>query len=454
MQLTQQPKITQSLVMTAQLQQAIRILQRSTPDLAAEIERAFLENPLLEMEEGDDAPAQETPLAYDEGRERAEDAFAAAYDADDPYESETRAERTHTDFAAPVALSLEEELLREVDVRFVDLHEKAIAVFLVGSLDERGYLVVSLAEAARATGADEGAVERVLRVLQGFEPPGIGARDLAECMRLQAERTGLYYGLLRAVIERHLRAVAEGRYREIARAEGASLAEVQMAVDILRSFSPKPGSAYGGEPPAYIRPDVRVVRVDGRMEVTACEEHLPRLRVSRLYQRAGEMDPETRDYIAQRIYAARAFIRSIEQRSETLRRVTEELVRRQADFVLHGAGALRPLTMQNVAATLGMHESTVSRAVTNKYIDLPRGLVPLKAFFSAAIGAEADGVHSAEQVRAAIKDIVAAEDAAKPLSDARITELLAARGIAAASRTVMKYREQLGIPSSAKRRRY
>ena len=453
MQLTQQPKITQSLVMTAQLQQAIRILQISTSDLAAEIERAFLENPLLEMEEGDDAPAQETPLAYDEGRERAEDAFAAAYDADDPYESETRAERTHTDFAAPVALSLEEELLREVDVRFADRAEKAIAVFLVGSLDARGYLVVSLSEVARATGADEGAVERVLRVLQGFEPSGIAARDLAECMRLQAERAGLYEGILRAVIERHLRAVAEGRYREIARAEGATLAEVQMAVDILRSFAPKPGSGYGAEPPAYIRADVRLVRVDGRMEVTVCEGGLPRLRVSRLYQRAAEMDAETRGYIAQRIYAARAFIRSIEQRGETLRRVAEELVRRQADFVAHGAAALRPLTMQTVAAALGMHESTVSRAVANKYIDLPRGLVPLKSFFSSAVGTEA-GAHSAGEVRAAIGAIIAAEDAAKPLSDAHIAEMLAARGISAARRTVMKYREQLGIPSSAKRRRY
>ena len=453
MQLTQQPKITQSLVMTAQLQQAIRILQLSTPDLAAEIERAFLENPLLEMEEGDDAPTQETPLVYDEGRERAEDAFAAAYDADDPYESETCAERTHTDFAAPVALSLEEELLREVDVRFADRAEKAIAVFLVGSLDARGYLVVSLSEVARATGADEGAVERVLRVLQGFEPPGIAARDLAECMRLQAERAGLYEGILRSVIERHLRAVAEGRYREIARAEGATLAEVQMAVDILRSFAPKPGSGYGAEPPAYIRADVRLVHVDGRMEVTACEGGLPRLRVSRLYQRAAEMDAETRGYIAQRIYAARAFIRSIEQRGETLRRVAEELVRRQADFVAHGDAALRPLTMQTVAAALGMHESTVSRAVANKYIDLPRGLVPLKSFFSSAVGTEA-GAHSAGEVRAAIGAIIAAEDAAKPLSDAHIAEMLAARGISAARRTVMKYREQLGIPSSAKRRRY
>ena len=256
--------------MTAQLQQAIRILQLSASELAEEIERGFLENPLLEMEEGDGASVQDTPV-HDEEHTRIEDAFAVAYDADDPYEAEARQEGVHMDFAAPVAFSLEEELLREVDVRFANLSEKAIAVFLVGSLDERGYLVVPLAEAACATGTDEASVERILRVLQSFDPAGIGARDLAECMRLQAERTGLYHGLLRSVIEHHLRAVAEGHYREIARAEGASLAEVQMTVDILRSFSPKPGSAYGGEPPAYIRPDVRVVRVDGRMEVTALQ---------------------------------------------------------------------------------------------------------------------------------------------------------------------------------------
>ena len=178
MQLTQQPKITQSLVMTAQLQQAIRILQLSTPDLAAEIERAFLENPLLEMEEGDDAPAQETPLVYDEGRERAEDAFAAAYDADDPYESETCAERTHSDFAAPVALSLEEELLREVDVRFADRVEKAIAVFLVGSLD-----------ADRRGGARDARVDRQPRRCEQIHRPAARTRP-AQIVLLLCRRHG------------------------------------------------------------------------------------------------------------------------------------------------------------------------------------------------------------------------------------------------------------------------
>ena len=294
----------------------------------------------------------------------------------------------------------------------------------------------------------------VLRVLQSFEPAGIGARDLAECMRLQAERADLYHGLLRAVIERHLPAVAEGRYRAIARAEGVSLAAVQAAVDVLRTFSPKPGSAYGAEPPSYIRADVRLSLVDGEMQVTVCSEYLPQLRISRLYRNTADLDPETRSYIARRIYAARALIRAVGQRGETLRRVAEELVHRQADFVVAGAKELHPLSRQTVAVALGMHESTISRTVANKYIDLPRGIVPLKAFFSTAVGAEADGTHSAEQVRAAIRAIVAAEDAANPLSDARITELLAMRGIAAARRTVMKYREQLGIPSSAKRRRY
>ena len=447
MRLTQETKQTQSLVMTAQLQQAIRILQLSAVELSEEIERAFLENPLLEME--DAAPAQEASSAY-EAAER--ELFAAPYDADDWCETEHAHERR--EFAAPVALSLEEELLREVDVHFVDLHERAIAVFLVGSLDERGYLVVPLAEVARATGADEDAVARVLGILQSFEPAGIGARDLAECMRLQAERAGIYEGLLRAVIERHLRAVADGRYRAIARAEGAALADVQTAVDILRTFSPKPGSAYGKEASAYIRADVRLTAADGRFEITVCNEQLPRLLVSRLYRNTAGMDAETRDYIAQRIYAARALIRSIEQRGETLRRVAEELVRRQTDFVLHGAGALRPLTMQTVADALSIHESTVSRAVAHKYIDLPRGLVPLRDFFSAAVGTEENGAHSADAVRAAIRALIAAEDAHVPLSDARIADLLAESGITAARRTVMKYREQLGIPSSTKRRRY
>ena len=452
MRLTQETKTAQTLVMTAQLQQAIRILQLSMPELQEEIERAFLENPLLEMEDAD--PVQESASTY-EAAERSlaeeRDSFAAPYDADDFYEAETAHEQR--ELSAPVALTLEEELLREVDIRFVDLREKAIAVFLVGSLDERGYLVVPLAEAVRATGADEAEVERVLGILQSFEPAGIGARDLTECMRLQAERAGIYEGLLRAVIERHLRAVADGRYRAIARAEGAALADVQTAVDILRTFSPKPGSAYGKEASAYIRADVRLTVADGRAEITVCNEQ-PRLRVSRLYRNTAGMDAETRDYIAQRIYAARALIRSIEQRGETLRRVAEELVRRQTDFVLHGAGALRPLTMQTVADALSMHESTVSRAVAHKYIDLPRGLVPLRDFFSAAVGTEENGAHSADAVRAAIRALIAAEDAHAPLSDARIADLLAVRGMATARRTVMKYREQLGIPSSAKRRRY
>ena len=452
MRLTQETKTAQTLVMTAQLQQAIRILQLSMPELQEEIERAFLENPLLEMEDAD--PVQEPSSTY-EAAERSlaeeRDSFAAPYDADDFYEAETAHEQR--ELSAPVALTLEEELLREVDIRFVDLREKAIAVFLVGSLDERGYLVVPLAEAARATGADEAEVERVLGILQSFEPAGIGARDLTECMRLQAERAGIYEGLLRAVIERHLRAVADGRYRAIARAEGAALADVQTAVDILRTFSPKPGSAYGKEASAYIRADVRLTVADGRAEITVCNEQ-PRLRVSRLYRNTAGMDAETRDYIAQRIYAARALIRSIEQRGETLRRVAEELVRRQTDFVLHGAGALRPLTMQTVADALSMHESTVSRAVAHKYIDLPRGLVPLRDFFSAAVGTEENGADSADAVRAAIRALIAAEDAHAPLSDARIADLLAVRGMATARRTVMNYREQLGIPSSAKRRRY
>lgn len=446
MRLTQETKQTQHLAMTAQLRQAIHILQLSASALEEELERAYMENPLLEMEEGGPPLRDEHPnmdwMAHD------------FHGADDMDTAEDRTARDTWEPAAPVALSLEEALLREVDFCFSDEEKKAIAVFLIGSLDHRGYLTLPLAEAARATGTCVPDVTEVLRVLQSFEPAGIGARDLAECMRLQAERADLYHGLLRAVIERHLPAVAEGRYRAIARAEGASLAAVQAAVDVLRIFSPKPGSAYGAEPPSYIRADVRLAFVDGKMQVTVCSEYLPQLRISRLYRNTADLDQETRSYIARRIYAARALIRAVGQRGETLRRVAEELVHRQADFVVAGAKGLHPLSRQTVAAALGMHESTISRTVANKYIDLPRGIVPLKAFFSSAVGVETDTVTSAEQVRRAVSDLIAAEDEHAPLSDAQIADRLSARGMTVARRTVMKYRTQLGITSSSKRRRY
>ena len=267
MRLTQETKQTQHLAMTAQLRQAIHILQLSASALEEELERAYMENPLLEMEEGVSPLRDEHPdmewMAHD------------FHGADDMDAAEDRTARDTWELAAPVALSLEEALLREVDFCFSDEEKKAIAVFLIGSLDHRGYLTLPLTEAARATGTCVLDVTEVLRVLQSFEPAGIGARDLAECMRLQAERADLYHGLLRAVIERHLPAVAEGRYRAIARAEGASLAAVQAAVDVLRTFSPKPGSAYGAEPPSYIRADVRLALVDGKMQVTVCSEYLP-----------------------------------------------------------------------------------------------------------------------------------------------------------------------------------
>ena len=446
MRLIQETKQTQHLAMTAQLRQAIHILQLSASALEEELERAYMENPLLEMEEG--AP----PLR--DGHPDMDWMAHDFYGADDMNAAEDHTARDTWEPAAPVALLLEEELLREVDFCFSDGEKKAIAVFLIGSLDHRGYLTLPLAEAARATGTRVTDVMEVLRVLQSFEPAGIGARDLAECMRLQAERANLYDGLLRTVIEHHLPAVAEGRYRAIARAEGVSLAAVQSAVDVLRTFSPKPGSAYGAEPPSYIRADVRLSLVDGEMQVTVCSEHLPQLRISRLYRNTADLDPETRSYIARRIYAARALIRAVGQRGETLRRVAEELVHRQADFVVAGAKELHPLSRQTVAVALGMHESTISRTVANKYIDLPRGIVPLKAFFSSAVGAETDTVTSAEQVRRAVSDLIAAEDEHAPLSDAQIADRLSARGMTVARRTVMKYRTQLGIPSSSKRRRY
>lgn len=450
MQQTLNLKQTQNLVMTAKLQQAVRILQLSALDLRAVIERAYLENPVLEMEDAA-RPAEEPEM-----KARADERAALLSDLaeDEGREDAAQQEGGRSEFAAPVALSLEEELLREIDFTFSDLREKAVAVFLVGSLDHRGYLTVPLHEAARATGTSEAEAAAVLRVLQSFEPAGVGARSVSECMRLQAERAGVYEGLVGAVIDRHLRAVAEGRFKDIAQAEDATLHEVQCAVDVVRTFHPKPGSVYGREMPAYIRADVSLREEDGHSRVVVCDDHLPRLFISRLYRNPAGLDAEAQKYIEQRMSAALWLMKCIARRKETLQKVTEEVVRRQRDFALRGERGLRPLTMRMVADAVGVHESTVSRAVANKYIELPRGTVPLKSFFTAGLKAEVGEDLIAARVRAEIAAIIGAENPRAPLSDSKIAELLALRRMPVARRTVVKYRKQLGYASSAGRRRY
>lgn len=443
--------LSQHLAMTMKMQQAIQILQLSAQDLRAEIEKEYLENPALEMDYGDGAPADGELLQADNllrlrdylGEENG----SAGYFTD---EQEHGAEAADAE-----VLTLEDELLEQVKFTFHKVEERAIATFIVGSIDERGYLVVPLAEIARAMQVTLAEVEAVLQQVQLFEPAGVGARDLAECLRLQAQRQGIYEGLVAAVIDHHLDDVAEARIKEIAAAEHCRPQEVQLAVDIVRRLDPKPGAAYGGEAAAFITPDVLVQEIDGDYRVSFNDNYVPQLRISAAYQHAEGFDAETRKYITQRLNAAAWLINSIEQRRTTIRHVVEEILRRQPEFMAQGKNALRPMTMKDVADAIGVHESTVSRAVANKYVQLPNGIMALRRFFSANLAKSGSGEDfAAVQAKTAIEELIKGEDPHRPLSDQKLCELLKERQMDISRRTVMKYREQLGYPSSVKRKRY
>lgn len=448
-------KQTTGLRMHQEMRQALYILQMPIESLAALIAEAYLDNPLLEITEGaeatqaQDAEAQqEIYLALIENVEAAaRQGFFAEHHSTPTFTGSTRAE-----LFTPVALSLEEELLREAAMAFPVDDDRAIAVFLIGSLNQNGYLETPLQEVARATGQDVQRVQKVLHVLQTWEPAGVGARNLQECLRLQAQRCHCYEGALRILIDRHLINLAHHRYWEIAQREGLSILEVQKAVDILRKFNPKPGASYGKTTTPFTLPDAIVYKVGYDYRVHIVEGMAPRLQVSSLYQQDKNMDEATRDYVRQRLKSAVGFIKNISQRRETLQAVLEAIVAVQTPAIIHGEKALRPLSMRDVAAMCHLHPSTVSRAVANKYVELPRGLVAMRDFFT--VGIDEDKLLSAEQVRHKIAEIIQAEDPKHPLSDSKITSLLHAKKMPVARRTVLKYREQLGYPSSMQRRRY
>lgn len=446
--------LSQHLAMTMQLQQAIEILQLSAQELCATIEKEYLENPVLEM----DYPSGRREL-YEQGGPAHAGVRALADYLDGGGKQPayfTDEDERQFDAPAPLHATLEEELLEQVNFTFNENEsERAVATFLVGSLDSRGYLTLPVAEVVRAMACSEAEVLRILAVIQGFEPAGVGARDLAECLRLQAQRQGIYDGLVAAIIDRHLDAVAAHRLKEIAAAEHVRPAEVQMAVDIVRRLNPKPGAAYGAADSAYITPDVIIRKGEKGYEVEVEEAGVPQLHISALYRQSDTFDKATQKYIASRLRAAAWLINSIEQRRTTIRRVVEEIVRRQTAYFEKGPAFLEPMTMKEVADTIGVHESTVSRAVANKYAELPTGVIALRSFFTARSARTDTGEDvAAARAKSAIERFIKGEDPKKPLSDQKLCTLLKAEGIALSRRTVMKYREQLGYDSSVKRKRY
>jgi RNA polymerase sigma-54 factor len=467
---------TQRMIMTPMLQQAIGLLQLSRLELVQELRQQMEQNPLLEevQEEVEEArlsqeqeaqePEPEKESASEtETPDRIEEFDWDNYlqDASDyrPQIPREELERFDAEIHLTKPRSLVDHLLFQLHLSTSDPEMLRLGTLLVGNLDETGYLKEPLEEIAAAAGVPIETLEGALRLVQTFEPTGVGARDLRECLLLQVDTRPELHPLAKELIASHLDELERRNWERLAEKLKVSVKEIQEAMESIATLEPKPGRTFGTEDPRYITPDVYIIKVDKELMVLLNDEGLPRLRVSPYYRtiladKAGNAK-EVREYIEGRMRSALWLIRSIEQRQRTLYKVATSLVKFQREFLERGISALRPLTLKEVAEDISMHESTVSRVTTNKYVQTPQGLFELKYFFHRGVpGIQGENVSSLK-VKDLIHKLLTIEDSGRPLSDQRIVEVLRREhSIEIARRTVAKYRSQLKIPSSSRRKRY
>lgn len=453
-------ELHQKLIMTPQLRQAIAILQLSSIDLAELVEKELLENPVLEAEAKQPEQISEEETSQSDHESRAEEyvEWAEYFDGPGTGAPAPEDQKSKSTFEAYVstAMLLHEHLEFQLHLAVLDDKARKIGEYLIGCIDDNGYLRIDIVEAANNLKVDLKLVEQTLAVIQTFDPTGVGARDLKECLIIQAKQRNIDNPLVLRLINSHLDDIAAGKFKGVADKLGCTPHDIQQSVDIIRSLDPKPGRAFGSAGQSlYITPDVTVERVNGNYVILINDYDIPHLTVNPYYRQiVRDADNEARKFVEGRINAAVWFIKSIEQRRRTLYKVMEAIIELQRDFFDRGPKHLKPLTMKKVADQTGVHESTVSRATANKYVATPHGLFSLRTFFSAAVSSAAGADVAASRIKRDIKELIAAEDATQPLSDQALADIFAERGVAVSRRTVAKYREELGIVSSAKRKRY
>jgi RNA polymerase sigma-54 factor len=482
----------QSLVMTPQLQQAIKLLQMSNLELQAFVESELEKNPLLERDEkreaqGSAADAQERDVAsaMKDGASAEERLATLDTDLDNVYQGESRADAANR-VAAPSAdsgwaslkpsrsLSLDqdeldigatlsreetlaEHLTEQLTLAIADPADRLIGQHLIGMVNEAGYLTSDPAQVAEMLGTSVAHVERVLAVLSGFDPPGVFARDLKECLMLQLKELDRLDPAMQILVE-HLDLVAKRDFAALKSLCKLDADDIRDMIAELRRLNPKPGHVFGAEPVQPVVPDVSVRPApDGSWLVELNNDTLPRVLVNNRYMAQvsrGSMRDEDKTYLSECHANATWLVRSLDQRAKTILKVAREIVRQQDAFLVHGVRHLRPLNLKTVAEAIEMHESTVSRVTSNKYMATPRGIFELKYFFTTAIaGALGAEAHSAESVRHRLRELIERENKSNILSDDTLVDMLKAEGVDIARRTVAKYRESLGIPSSVQRRR-
>ncbi|GAW93189.1 RNA polymerase factor sigma-54 [Calderihabitans maritimus] len=451
---------TQKLIMTPELRQAIVILQLSTLELAEYLQQAVLENPVLEikdeMQEDEEASDGAVEDKFDlDWQEYFEDGSDLGY-VPQPREEKDEFSYEHFLTQAP---TLHDHLMFQLHLSRVPEKIRRLGEFLIGNIDEEGYLQTSTEEVARHFNTSEAEVEEALKLVQGFDPPGVGARNLIECLLIQLKDLGHYQPEAEKIIKFYLKDLAEGRINKIAQELEVSPRKIQEIADQIKQLDPKPGRKFGSPNDVrYVIPDVVIEKVGGEFVVLVNDTLTPRLGINPVYknllQAGASCDDTTRKFLERRLNSAVWIIRSIEQRRLTLYRVVNCIVEFQREFLEKGIKYLKPLNLRQVAEVLGMHESTVSRATANKYVQTPQGVFELKFFFASGLESMAGNSISAESIKRTIRELIEKEDPRRPLTDQEIAKILAQQGIKIARRTVAKYRDELGILSALKRKRY
>jgi len=489
LELKQQLRLSQQLVMTPQLQQAIKLLQLNRLELVGLVQQELEENPVLEefveVDDEGEAPVEEYDPAQESQPSASENSpldEVAAADAQKSSEELTDAEkiadwewedylnsspqssqvsggvdeRPSIDATLTRRDTLAEHLEWQLQLTELPIEEDVAARFIIGNLDDRGYLQATVSELARQCGMSEATVELALARIQALDPVGVGARDLRECLLLQARVLKIDDPLVLRILDECIDALINRDFRGVARTLDVSVSEVVAAADIIGRLEPRPGRAFGGDEPVYIIPDIYVHKVNDDFHIVLNDDGMPRLRINGLYRdvlsRGNTASKDTKAYVQEKVRSALWLIKSIHQRQRTIYRVMESIIKYQREFFERGINHLKPLNLRDVAEDIEMHESTVSRVTTSKYVNTPQGIFELKFFFNSSINRFVGEAVASESVKERIRKLITAEDARRPLSDQRIAEMLKVANIDIARRTVTKYRESLNILSSTKRR--
>ena len=476
-------KLSQSLVMTPQLQQAIKLLQLGRMEYLEVIERELLENPVLEdlrevdsqtfQESADNTPStasnssvegesepskNESSVSKSDG-ELPSDFFSAQTGTAGKKRSDFGGERPSLEATVSSPEGLSSHLLWQLRTERLDSADYEIVSQILGNIDRNGYLACTVAEIAAECSRAEEDVLKVLSLIQTLDPPGIAAQNLQECLLIQLEQLGMRNTLAGKLVESYLSELELQKYGVIAKAEGLPVEDVYEAIKEIKKLEPRPGRPFVDESPIYITPDIYVRKVGRDYVLSLNDSGMPKLRLNPYYQELLSTKTESKsnqdkdkEYLQDKVRSASWLIKSIRQRQQTIYRVTESIMKHQRDFLDKGVSSLKPLILREIAADVGMHESTVSRVTTNKYVHTPQGIFELKFFFSSGLKS-GNGEVSSESVKERIRLLIKEENPKKPLSDQALVNLLQAEGIDIARRTVAKYREMMNILSSSRRKR-